>query len=385
MRSWEISRKSHMWHFSFLLDWNAHLERYIFCLKPHFNRSSGSKVMSNWRILRTIENNRDSLLFLAISHHQCCRLPTDPARSQIMLHFFHLEFQEGFVRHRFSMDVSPLSETNDVDPGKRLTNNVPHTVREDTELSPATVQSSNEYASLHATGTSSLKEEYLADSTLSPGSYKDSIQTTPPRRFLSDPTLATVSHLSLPLSYVHHPNEEPLHRIQGHTIPTNYAECINHDTFLSRSEDRDFWLVQDKIDKRLPPMSLFPTSKESPPTAYRRSVSDLNLHDMSRFGDQSGSIRPVLPSMDPKTTSSSRNSTSPQHYLLQKSTSPKATSAFLKSFRQRPYETRPSPLHSHDATSSDRFHLADSTERDPSLTAVLQDVVKWVGFLAKSC
>ncbi len=37
-----------------------------FCWKPHLNWSSGSKVMSNWRILRTIENNRNSFLFLAI-------------------------------------------------------------------------------------------------------------------------------------------------------------------------------------------------------------------------------------------------------------------------------------------------------------------------------
>ena len=46
------------------------------------NRSSGSEVMSNWRILRTTENNRNPFHFLAISHNQCCRLPTDPARSQ---------------------------------------------------------------------------------------------------------------------------------------------------------------------------------------------------------------------------------------------------------------------------------------------------------------
>ncbi len=38
--------------FSFLFDW-----------KPHLNQSSGSKVMSNWRVLRTIENNRNRNVF----------------------------------------------------------------------------------------------------------------------------------------------------------------------------------------------------------------------------------------------------------------------------------------------------------------------------------
>ncbi len=62
------------------------IRRGTFCWKPHLNRSSGSEVMSNWKILRTIENNRNSFLFLAISHNQWCRLPADPARSQhIML------------------------------------------------------------------------------------------------------------------------------------------------------------------------------------------------------------------------------------------------------------------------------------------------------------
>ncbi len=73
MRSRKISMKSNMWHFqSFLLDWSAqsaHLERYIL-LKMHLNWTSGSKVMSNWRILKTIKNKRNLFLFLAISHNQ---------------------------------------------------------------------------------------------------------------------------------------------------------------------------------------------------------------------------------------------------------------------------------------------------------------------------
>ncbi len=46
--------------FSFLFDWKAHLERYIMLKTPL--QSSGSKVM----ILRTIENNIYSFLFLVI-------------------------------------------------------------------------------------------------------------------------------------------------------------------------------------------------------------------------------------------------------------------------------------------------------------------------------
>ncbi len=53
--------------FNVLFDWSAHLES-VFCWKPHLNRTSGSKVMSSWRILKKIENKRNSLLFLAISH-----------------------------------------------------------------------------------------------------------------------------------------------------------------------------------------------------------------------------------------------------------------------------------------------------------------------------
>ncbi len=62
--------------------------RGTFCWKPHLNQSSGSEFMGNWRILRTIEK-RNSFLFLAISHNQCCQLLTDSASSQ---HIFHMLF-----------------------------------------------------------------------------------------------------------------------------------------------------------------------------------------------------------------------------------------------------------------------------------------------------
>ena len=58
------------------------IKRGTFSWKSHLNQTSGSKVMSNWRILRTTENRRNAFLFLAISHNQCSRLLTDSARSQ---------------------------------------------------------------------------------------------------------------------------------------------------------------------------------------------------------------------------------------------------------------------------------------------------------------
>ncbi len=82
MRSCGISWNSHMWHFQFSIWLKCSLGEVHFAEKPHLNRSTGSKVVSNWRVLRTIENNRNSFLFLGISHNQCYRLPTDTARSQ---------------------------------------------------------------------------------------------------------------------------------------------------------------------------------------------------------------------------------------------------------------------------------------------------------------
>ena len=37
---------------------------------------------SNSKILKTIENRRNAFLFLAVSHNQWARFPTDPARLQ---------------------------------------------------------------------------------------------------------------------------------------------------------------------------------------------------------------------------------------------------------------------------------------------------------------
>ncbi len=74
MRSREISRKSSLIE---LLIWRG-----TFCCKPHLIRTSGSKVMSNGRVLKTIENERNSFLLLAVFHSRCSRLSKDSARSQ---------------------------------------------------------------------------------------------------------------------------------------------------------------------------------------------------------------------------------------------------------------------------------------------------------------
>ena len=61
MRSREINRNSHMWHFQFSIWLKCPFGEVHFAENP-----TCSKVMSNWRILRTVENNRNSFLFLAI-------------------------------------------------------------------------------------------------------------------------------------------------------------------------------------------------------------------------------------------------------------------------------------------------------------------------------
>ncbi len=54
---------------------------FTFCWKPHLNRTSGSKVMSNWRILKTIENKKKFIPFSGCIS-QCSQLLTDSAWSQ---------------------------------------------------------------------------------------------------------------------------------------------------------------------------------------------------------------------------------------------------------------------------------------------------------------
>ena len=59
--------------FSFLFDWSAYFEKYIL-LKTLSELDQWFQSMCNWRLLRTIQNKRNSFHFLAMSHNQCFRL-----------------------------------------------------------------------------------------------------------------------------------------------------------------------------------------------------------------------------------------------------------------------------------------------------------------------
>ncbi len=67
--------------FCFLFNWSPHEGR-CFLVKTPPESDQWFQSYTNWKILKTIENKRNSFLFLAVSHNQCSRLPTDPARSQ---------------------------------------------------------------------------------------------------------------------------------------------------------------------------------------------------------------------------------------------------------------------------------------------------------------
>ncbi len=67
--------------FSFLFHWSDHLETHIL-LKTPLDSVQWFQGYEQLKSLRTIENNRNPYLLLAISRNQYGRLPTDPARSQ---------------------------------------------------------------------------------------------------------------------------------------------------------------------------------------------------------------------------------------------------------------------------------------------------------------
>ena len=85
MQSRGISQNSEHVTFSVCYLIEVLLWRGTYCWKPHLNRISGSKVMSNWMVVKTIETKIKSFLLLAVSHNQCSRLSTDSARSQHIL------------------------------------------------------------------------------------------------------------------------------------------------------------------------------------------------------------------------------------------------------------------------------------------------------------
>ena len=92
------------------------IRRGTFCWKPHLNRTSGSKVINNWKILKTIENKWNAFLFLAVSYNQCSWLLTDPARSQHIWYNVHvwligrLQVIKLFNRGYSSFQVEPTTK-----------------------------------------------------------------------------------------------------------------------------------------------------------------------------------------------------------------------------------------------------------------------------------
>ncbi len=83
MWSREFSLKQNMWHFQFLLDWSAYMERYILMKTS----PESDQWFQSYEQLKDSQNNRkqtkrNAFLFLATSHNQCSWLQTDSARSQ---------------------------------------------------------------------------------------------------------------------------------------------------------------------------------------------------------------------------------------------------------------------------------------------------------------
>ena len=98
----------HYWEF-YLIE--VFIWKGTFSWKPHMNSTSGSNIMSNWRIFKTIENKGTSFLFLAISHNQCSQLPTDSY--QINKQWQHLRAFCIFAMKNFSFSyLFPKHEWN---------------------------------------------------------------------------------------------------------------------------------------------------------------------------------------------------------------------------------------------------------------------------------
>ena len=83
-RSRGISRKSNMWHSGFYLI-EFLIRRYILVKQPPELNQWFYEVIAMERSSKQQKTKRNAFFFLAGSHNQCYRLPTDPARSQHIL------------------------------------------------------------------------------------------------------------------------------------------------------------------------------------------------------------------------------------------------------------------------------------------------------------
>ncbi len=93
--------------FSFLFDWSAHLQRYIL-LKTPPESDQWFQGYEQLKILRTIENNRNSFP-LVVYQNQYCRLPTDPARSQHISLTLNIHAPISSKIHSTRVDMQELS------------------------------------------------------------------------------------------------------------------------------------------------------------------------------------------------------------------------------------------------------------------------------------
>ncbi len=84
MRSSQISLKSNMWCLQFSIWLKCSFGEVHFAENPTWIGSVVSKLwaIEDWRILWTKEKTKIFIHFLALSRHQCSRLPTDSDRSQ---------------------------------------------------------------------------------------------------------------------------------------------------------------------------------------------------------------------------------------------------------------------------------------------------------------
>ncbi len=109
MGSMGISRKSNVCHFQFSIWLKFSLGEVHFAEIPTWiiRIPKFPKVpISNGKIFKTIENKRNAFLFLAVSHNQCSRLLTDPARSHHMTYFeIGIFLQRKYTRFCTNSDI----------------------------------------------------------------------------------------------------------------------------------------------------------------------------------------------------------------------------------------------------------------------------------------
>ena len=91
MQSREISQNSSMWNFQFSVWLKCSFGELHFAENPTWISPVVPRLWAIEGFFKTKEKNRNLFLFLAVSHNQCCRLLTGPARSQHIRQVYFLE------------------------------------------------------------------------------------------------------------------------------------------------------------------------------------------------------------------------------------------------------------------------------------------------------